>query len=66
MWIKNFLPGNLSQKGGKRSGQSTNVCDDQINVIIEEDFYTSIREIAKKLNISHTTHETTENHLHGL
>jgi len=56
-WFKKFRSGDFSLKDEQRSGRPTEVDDDQIKVIIEEDRHITVREIAEKLNISHTTIE---------
>jgi len=58
-WFKKFHSGDFSLKDDQRSGRSTEV-DDQIKAIIEEDRHITVREIAERLNVSHTT---IENHL---
>ncbi|XP_015437444.1 PREDICTED: histone-lysine N-methyltransferase SETMAR-like [Dufourea novaeangliae] len=59
-WFKKFRSGDFSLKDDQRSGRPTEVDDDQIKAIIEEDRHITVREIAERLNVSHTT---IENHL---
>lgn len=62
-WFKKFRSGNFSLKDDHRSGRPNKVVNDQVNVIITEDRHITVREIAHRLNVSHTT---VENHLKHL
>ena len=59
-WFAKFRSGDFSLKDNQRSGRPIDVDDDQIKAIIESDRHISVREIAERLNVSHTT---IENHL---
>ena len=59
-WFKKFRSGDFSLKDEQRSGRPTEVDDDQIKILIEDDRHITVRDIAKRLNVSHTT---IENHL---
>jgi len=59
-WFDKFRSGDFSIKDDQRSGRPTEVDDDQIKAIIESDRHIPVREIAERLNVSHTT---IENHL---
>ncbi|XP_015432529.1 PREDICTED: histone-lysine N-methyltransferase SETMAR-like [Dufourea novaeangliae] len=54
-WFKKFRSGDFSLKDDQRSGRPTEVDDDQIKAIIEEDRHITVRGIAERLNVSHTT-----------
>lgn len=56
-WFKKFRSGNFSLKDDQRSGRSSGVDDDQMKAIIESDRHITVREIADRLNVSHTTIE---------
>ncbi|XP_073989692.1 histone-lysine N-methyltransferase SETMAR-like [Rhodnius prolixus] len=53
-WFKKFRSGDFSLKDEQRSARPTEVDDDQIKVIIEENRHIPVRGIAEKLNVSHT------------
>jgi len=59
-WFKKFRFGDFSLKDVKRSDRLTEVDDDQIKAIIKEYRHITVREIAERLNVSHTT---IKNHL---
>lgn len=59
-WFKKFRSGDLSLKDDQRSGRPTKVDDHQMKAIIEENRHITVRKIAKRLNVSHTS---VENHL---
>lgn len=54
-WFKKFRSGNFSVKDDQRSGRPTEVNNDQIKDIIEADHHITVREIAERLHVSHTT-----------
>ena len=49
-----FRSGNFDLKDAPRSGRPTEVDDDKIKAMIENNRRSTTREIAEKLNISHT------------
>ena len=53
-WFAKFRSGDFSLKDKERSGHPVVVDDDQIKAVIDDDRYSSARNIAKKLNVSHT------------
>ena len=53
-WFARFRSGNLDLKDAPRSGRPTEVDDDKIKAILENNRRSSTREIAEMLNISHT------------
>ncbi|XP_029657571.1 histone-lysine N-methyltransferase SETMAR-like [Octopus sinensis] len=52
-WLLKFLSGDFSLKDEQCSGSSTKV-DDRIKAIIETACHITVREIAERLNLSHT------------
>ena len=52
-----FGSGDFDLKDAPRSGRPTEVDDDKIKAMIENNWPSTTREIAKKLNISHTCAE---------
>lgn len=56
-WFDKFRSGDFSLKDEQRSGRPDELDDDQIKAIIESDRHVTVREIAKKLNVSHTAIE---------
>ncbi|CAK9802842.1 Histone-lysine N-methyltransferase SETMAR [Anthophora quadrimaculata] len=57
-WFKKFRSGDFSLKDDQRSGRPSEVDDDKMKAIIESNCHITVREIAKQLNVSHTTIET--------
>ena len=55
--LKKFRSGDFSLKDDQRSGRLSEVDDDIMKVIIEFNRHITVREIAKQLNVSHTTIE---------
>ena len=53
--FKKFRSGDFSLKDDQRSGHSSQVDDDIMKAIIESNCHITVREIAKQLNVSHTT-----------
>ncbi|KAF2900269.1 hypothetical protein ILUMI_05917 [Ignelater luminosus] len=53
-WFRKFHSGDFSLKDEQRFGRPIEVDDDQIKVIIEKDRHKTVREIAERLNVSHT------------
>ena len=53
-WFARFRSEDFDLKDAPRSGRPTEVDDDKIKTMIENDQRSTIREIAEKLNISHT------------
>ena len=53
-WFARFRSGDFDLKDAPRSGRATEVDDDKIKAMIENNRRSMTREIAKKLNISHT------------
>ena len=53
-WFARFCSGDFDLKDALRSGHSTEVDDDKIKAIIENNRRNTTQEIAEKLNISHT------------
>ncbi|KAF2897826.1 hypothetical protein ILUMI_08348 [Ignelater luminosus] len=51
-WFKIFHSGDCFLKYEQRSGRPTEVDDDQIKIIIEEDRHITVREIAESANIA--------------
>ena len=62
-WFAKFRSGDFSLKDEKRSGRPVEVDDDLIKAIIDSDRHSTTREIAEKLQVSHTC---IENHLKQL
>ena len=62
-WFKKFRSGDFSLKGDQRSGRPSEVDDDKMKAIIASNRHITVREIAKRLNVSHTT---IENHIRCL
>ena len=56
-WFAKYRSADFSLKDGKRSGRSVAVDDDQIKAIIVLDHHSATREIAEKLQVSHTCTE---------
>lgn len=53
-WYLKFRRGDLSLKDDHRPGRSLDVSEEQIEEIIEMDRHVTTRQIAEKLNVSHT------------
>ena len=53
-WFARFRSGDFDLKDTPRSGRPTQVEDDKIKAMIENNRRSTTREIAEKLNISHT------------
>ena len=53
-WFARFRSEDFDFKDALRSGRPTEVDDDKIKAMIENNRRSTIREIAEKLNISHT------------
>ena len=53
-WFARFRSGDFDLKDIPRSGRPTEIDDDKIKAIIENNQRSTTREIAEKLNISHT------------
>ena len=53
-WFTRFCSGDFHLKGAPRSGRPAEVDDEQIKVMIENNWRSTTREIEEKLNISHT------------
>ena len=53
-WFARFRSGGFHLKDAPRSGRPTEVDDDKIRAMIENNRRSTTREIAEKLNISHT------------
>ena len=53
-WFSRFRSGDFDLKGAPRSGFPTEVNDEKIKAMIENNRRSTTREIAEKLNISHT------------
>ena len=53
-WFARFRSGDFHLKDAPRSGRPTQVDDDKIKAMIENNRRSTTREIAEKLNISHT------------
>lgn len=53
-WFAKFRSGDFSLKDEPRSGRPVEVDDDQIKAIIDSDRHSTTREIAEKLDVSHT------------
>ena len=53
-WFARFLSGDFHLKDAPRSGRSTEVDDEKIKAMIENNRRSTTRELAEKLNISHT------------
>lgn len=53
-WFAKFRSGDFSLKDEPRSGRPVEVHDDQIKAIIDSDRHSTTREIAEKLDVSHT------------
>lgn len=56
-WFANFRSGNASMKDAPRLGRPIKDDDDKIKELLEDNPYYSTREIAEKLNVSHTSIE---------
>ena len=52
-WFARFRSGDFELKDAPRSGRPTEVDDDKIKAMIENNRRSTTREIAEKLNISH-------------
>ena len=53
-WFAKFRSGDFSVKNAQRSGRPVEVDETHIMAIIDSDRYSTTREIAEKLNVSHT------------
>ncbi|XP_055377183.1 histone-lysine N-methyltransferase SETMAR-like [Condylostylus longicornis] len=53
-WFSKFRAGDFSLKDEQRTGRPIEIDDDQIKAIIDSSPNSSTREIAEKLNVSHT------------
>ena len=53
-WLAGFCSGDFDLKDAPRPGHPTEVDDDKIKAMIENNRHITTREIAEKLNISHT------------
>ena len=53
-WFARFRSGDFDLKDAPRSGRPTEVDNDKIKAMIENNRRSTTREIAEKLNISHT------------
>lgn len=53
-WFAKFRSGDFSLKDEQRSGRPVEVDDDQIKALIDADRHSTTREIAGKLDVSHT------------
>ena len=53
-WFARFRSGDFDLKDGPRSGRPSEVDNDKIKAMIENNRRSTTREIAEKLNISHT------------
>ena len=53
-WFPRFRSGDFDLKDAPRSGRPTEVDDDKIKAMIENNRRNTTREIAQKLNISYT------------
>ena len=53
-WFYRFRSGDSDLKDAPRSGRPTEVDDDKVKAMIENNRHSTTREIAEKLNISHT------------
>lgn len=53
-WFAKFRSGDFSLKDEERSGRPVEVDDDQIKAIIDNDRHSSTRDIAERLDVSHT------------
>ena len=53
-WFARFRSGDFDLKDSPRSGRPTEVDDDKIKAMIENNKCSTTRQIAEKLNISHT------------
>ena len=62
-WFARFRSGGLDLKDAPRSRSPTEVDDDKIKAMIENNRRSTTREIAEKLNISHTCVERHYNNL---
>ncbi|XP_076381130.1 histone-lysine N-methyltransferase SETMAR-like [Megalopta genalis] len=56
-WFKKFRSEDFSLKDDQRSGRPSEVEDDKIKAIIESNRHITVREIAERLNVSHTAIE---------
>ena len=54
-WFKKFCEGDESLEDEECSGQSWEVDNDQLRAVIKADPLTATREVAKEINISHST-----------
>ena len=52
-WFKKFRSGNLCVKDSSRSGRPTEIDTDKIKVLVDENPYSTTRNIAGELQISH-------------
>ncbi|EFN80916.1 Histone-lysine N-methyltransferase SETMAR, partial [Harpegnathos saltator] len=62
-WFKKFRSGDFSFKDDQRSSRPSEVDEDKMKAIIESNRHIIVREIAKRLNVSH---RTIENHIRRL
>ena len=62
-WFARFRSGDFDLKDALRSGRPTEVDDDKIKAMIENNRRSTTREISEKLNISHTCFERHLKHL---
>nr|BAO79476.1 transposase [Amegilla dulcifera]BAO79481.1 transposase [Amegilla dulcifera]BAO79484.1 transposase [Amegilla dulcifera] len=53
-WFVRFRSGDFSLKNAQRSGRPVEVDEAHIKTIIDSDYHSIIRDIAEKLNVSHT------------
>lgn len=62
-WFKKFRSGDFSLKDDQRSGRPTEADNDEIKMLIESNRHITVREIAEKCQVSHTTIENHIKHL---
>ncbi|EFN84366.1 Histone-lysine N-methyltransferase SETMAR, partial [Harpegnathos saltator] len=53
-WFARFRSGDFSLKNAQRSGRPVEVDETRIKAIIDSDRHSTTRDIAEKLNLSHT------------
>ncbi|KAK1137994.1 hypothetical protein K0M31_002485 [Melipona bicolor] len=53
-WFERFRSGDFSLKNAQRSGRPVEVDETHIKAIIDSDRHSTTRDIAEKLNVSHT------------
>ncbi|EFN89183.1 Histone-lysine N-methyltransferase SETMAR, partial [Harpegnathos saltator] len=53
-WLARFRSGDFSLKNAQRSGRPVEVDETHIKAIIDSDRHSTTRDIAEKLNLSHT------------